>query len=174
MAEQVTTNGNASSLANLSSTPDAGITRYILLKGESPINTEQKRQLASLGVTIFEYLGQDSYLCRYDPEDLQPIRDLSFVEYANIYHTYVKPSGSFTEALQASQRSSSYHIEIALHKGERDVDKILGRLGGLGILRDDASVNEDKVRPRTSDEELRRIAGIDEARSIEPVVEMTL
>ncbi|KAJ8129260.1 hypothetical protein O1611_g4374 [Lasiodiplodia mahajangana] len=47
-------------------------------------------------------------------------------------------------------------------------------LGGLGITRDDVSVNQDRIRLRATDEALRRIAEIDEIGSIEEVTAMTI
>ncbi|KAI1125638.1 hypothetical protein F5Y10DRAFT_294503 [Nemania abortiva] len=169
MAEQVIINGNVISQEDLRTTSDAKFTKYLLLKGKGPINTERKRELAVLGVAILEYLGQDSYLCRYDPDDLEPIRGLPFVEYASIYSRRMKTSARLQEALQASQQPSNFHIEIALHEGDHNADNVLDRLSGLGILRDDVSVNHDKLQLKVPDDVLREIAKIDDVRSIDHV-----
>ena len=64
--------------------PDAGDSNFILVQGHHDLVPEEKRQLASMGVEIQEYVAEYTYLCRYEPENLEPIRALPFVRTANV------------------------------------------------------------------------------------------
>src|SRR5207253_2639441 len=43
------------------------------------VDPAQRKQLADLGVEILEYVPDDTYVCRYLPQDLGAIRALPFV-----------------------------------------------------------------------------------------------
>lgn len=65
--------------------PDASQSNYVLIQTTGPLADDQKAQLADLGVEIQEYVPESTYLCRYVPSDLTPIRELPFVAWANVY-----------------------------------------------------------------------------------------
>jgi len=65
--------------------PDASRSNYILVQTAAPLTEEQKARLAGLGVEIQEYVPDDTYLARYVPTDLGPIRALPFVTWAGVY-----------------------------------------------------------------------------------------
>ncbi|KAH7345793.1 peptidase S8 and S53 [Pyrenochaeta sp. MPI-SDFR-AT-0127] len=70
---------------------NAKFTNYILLQttGE-PLRRGQKLELEKKGVKIHEYVSEDTYLCGYKPQDLETLRDLPYIKYANIYlHEFV-------------------------------------------------------------------------------------
>ncbi|HEY6039526.1 MAG TPA: hypothetical protein VIV58_34840 [Kofleriaceae bacterium] len=62
---------------------DAKDTRYLLLQVKSELAAEQKAQLERLGVEIIEYVPDDTYLCRFDVGELNQVRALEFVTWAN-------------------------------------------------------------------------------------------
>src|SRR5215471_10589417 len=70
--------------ANLVSA-DSASSNFILVQTKNPPTTPQKEQLAKLGATILEYVPENTYICRYLPSDLNPIRSLPFVSWANVY-----------------------------------------------------------------------------------------
>lgn len=63
---------------------DAKDSNFIYVQGYHDLAIEEKGQLAALGVEIQEYISEYTYLCRYTPEDLRQIQDLSFVRAANM------------------------------------------------------------------------------------------
>lgn len=65
-------------------TPDAKSSNFILLQGHAPLSVEEKDIVKVLGVQIQEYVAENTYLCRYVPEDLEELRQLSFVNTANV------------------------------------------------------------------------------------------
>ena len=64
--------------------PDAKESNFILIQGHHDLVPEEKLQLASMGVEIHEYVAEYTYLCRYEPKDLEQIRTLPFVRTANM------------------------------------------------------------------------------------------
>ncbi|AFZ01039.1 S8 family serine peptidase [Calothrix sp. PCC 6303] len=72
---------NASNLIS----PDSSNSNYILVQTVQPLNSEQKSQLAALGAEILEFVPENTYVCRYNPENLDAVRNLAFVDWANVY-----------------------------------------------------------------------------------------
>lgn len=181
MSRPIIINGNTFSSASAPPSEHARFTDYLYIKGRGAINAEQKRQLASIGVTIFEYLGQNTYLCRYEPTDLQPIRDLSFIEQANVYPRRLKTSAFLEEAIQASERDSNssasldYKISVILHKDKDATDEFVESLIHENSLdRETLSVHHDRIILTASAEAISNIGQLDAVKAIEEVVEKTI
>lgn len=88
----ITINGNTLDLADrevqslgLTAT-DAADSNYIIVQTKrGRLETNQMAELAAKGVVIHEYVSDSTYLCGYSPRDLNTIRSLPFIDYANIY-----------------------------------------------------------------------------------------
>ena len=87
----LTINGN---LVSGDATPSATAKnlKYLYVRGKEPLKASHKRQLLEKKVEIFEYLGSNTYLCRYPPDDPKPVQDLTFVAQANVYDHRLKIS----------------------------------------------------------------------------------
>lgn len=82
----ITINGNTldpEDTANVSE--DANGFNFIYVQGHNDLKVEEKQELADMNVEIQEYVAEYTYLCRYEPRDLEKIRQLSFVRAANMY-----------------------------------------------------------------------------------------
>ena len=65
---------------------DASKSNYIIIQAyNASISTEDRSALEAKKVHIQEYVGNNTYLCGYEPSDLKEIRALPFVRYANVY-----------------------------------------------------------------------------------------
>lgn len=64
---------------------DSSSSNYILIQTNQPLNREQKAELTNLGVEILEYVPDNTYVCHYTPANLEDIRRLDFINWANIY-----------------------------------------------------------------------------------------
>ena len=64
---------------------DTSESNYVLIQTNGPLDDEQKAVLTKAGATILEYIADDTYLCRYPPANLRPIRALPFVVWAGVY-----------------------------------------------------------------------------------------
>ncbi|MFF5933700.1 hypothetical protein [Streptomyces sp. NPDC012508] len=69
---------------------DASASNYLLVQTTHPPTADEKEQLSALGVVIQEYVPDDTYLCGYRPSDLDAVRALPFVAWADVYLTGFK------------------------------------------------------------------------------------
>ncbi len=135
-------------------------------------------------------MGANTYICYYDPSDLSSIRDLDFVEYANVYHPDLvihdvlkakcdlqSPSGqqSYSDELPAPEPPSDasptlYNVHVGLHANlEREADQLKEALvSALHLDPDTIKTEADHLTitgiPATT---LRRVAHYDEVQSID-------
>ncbi|KAF8848395.1 subtilisin-like protein [Acephala macrosclerotiorum] len=65
---------------------DASQSNYILLQFRAPISNDQYQVLDPLQVQVLQYFHPNTYVCRYEPTDLDIIRALPFVLSASIFH----------------------------------------------------------------------------------------
>lgn len=54
-------------------------TDFILVQSKSTLSPDQKDDLVKAGAEILEFLGNNTYLCRYEPADLRPLRAKSYI-----------------------------------------------------------------------------------------------
>jgi hypothetical protein len=67
---------------------DVQDTRYLLIQVKSELGDEQKAQLEQLGVELIQFVPDATYLCRFDVGELNRVRSLEFVSWAN---PFMKP-----------------------------------------------------------------------------------
>lgn len=63
---------------------DAKKTNFIYIQGHKDFTAEEKSQLAKLEVEIQEYVAEFTYLCRFEPQNIQKLQALPFVRAANV------------------------------------------------------------------------------------------
>lgn len=73
---------------------DAAGSNYILIQTKAPLTPEQRQELTGKSVRIQEYVSENTYLCSYKRSDLNSIRELLYVLWANIYYKGFKISPS--------------------------------------------------------------------------------
>ena len=81
----ITVNGNTidpEAAQNVST--NARDSNFILIQGQHVLSIEEKQILEEQGVLIQEYVAECTYLCRYEPDDLQTLQSLPFVRTANV------------------------------------------------------------------------------------------
>lgn len=64
---------------------DAERTKYITIRALAALSQDYGVELRDLGVTIQEQVDLDTYLCYYEPADLKPIRDKSYIQQVDVY-----------------------------------------------------------------------------------------
>jgi hypothetical protein len=163
--------------------PDASQSNYVLIQTTGPLADDQKAQLADLGVEIQEYVPESTYLCRYVPSDLTPIRELPFVAWANVYLEGFKiapalrpaPPDATASVLAASvPRSPSRkprEVDVVLHPDvdarSAEVDQQLA--AAAGVDPDELRVGRRKVRLTVQEGNLAKLAAVDQVHHIEEV-----
>lgn len=163
----------------------ASASNYILVQTREPLTAAQRRELEQTGAVILEYVPENTYLSRYEPTSLDTIRNLSFVEWANVYLdgfkvapslAFATPEGSRTLNLLEIARQPAVAlnttpktVDIVFHKGV-DPEVARARVAAAARLNaDDITPARDKVRLTLQAQYIPDAAAIDEVRHIEEV-----
>ncbi len=157
---------------------EAAQSNYILVQTTGPLTTEQSGQLADLGVEILEYAPESTYICKFAPPDLSPIRALPFVSWVGVYLRDFKVAASLltgdgpgVASRGAGQPADgSVTVDVVLQKnamGAEAVDKVAT---AAGVDASQAQTGASKVRVNIDRSRLPAIAAIDEVRHIEEYV----
>jgi serine protease AprX len=96
-------------------TPEAASSSYILVQCSDFPSNEELQQLEDMKIRILEKLENHTYLCCYEPADLDIIRALPFVTYANVYHPDLVVHKSLTDGPARLNRRVLH--QVAAHGG---------------------------------------------------------
>ncbi|MFI6148564.1 S8 family serine peptidase [Streptomyces sp. NPDC051109] len=166
---------------------DASASNYLLVQTTHPPTAEEKDELAALGVVIHEYVPDDTYLCGFRPRDLDAVRALPFVTWADVYFKGFKIAQSLRSsrlrpgvAVLADPAEAGgprpRTIDVVLHE-DVDVgsDGLRDRIAAAaGVSPGDVQPDHDKVRVTVREEDLAALAALDEVKEIEEVPERVL
>lgn len=164
--------------------PDASKSDFILIQTSAPLNKAQRDELAGKGVEIQEYVPDSTYLCHYPPADLDTLRALPYVEWANVYLQGFKTAPSLagegprkasveltTLAMRIPARADNQlkKVDIVLHANV-DFKKIRDRLAeAAGLDPAELKLAGNKVRIKVKAQKIAALARIDQVRHIEEV-----
>jgi hypothetical protein len=169
---------------------DASQSNYILIQTREPLTRDQKATLAELSVKILEYVPENTYVCYYPESDLEAIRQLPFVVWANVYMRGFKvapglrpeePEHGVGAAMLMGaplQDRSFQHpqlVDIVLHQST-DLKSVEQQIAETAHVDPDSLKVEggNKVRLNVYPKYLDALAQIDAVRHIEPVAERKL
>ena len=155
---------------------DASGTKHILIQTEGPLSPDQKADLKSSGVVIENYISENTYLCEYDPDDLEILRSKEFVNYVNVYlsqlkiHPRLKAPTPATASAEGPT-TSKQKVDLLFHEG---VDASSASIKVKVAEKAHADPSEiyasgQKVRLEVDTQYLEDIATIDEVFSVEDV-----
>ena len=161
--------------------PDATATKYIIVQTDGILSPAQKEELKQAGVVIQNYISEYTYLCEYDPSDLETLRSRPFVNYANVYLPELKinaklkisrPTITSTELSGPPEQD----IDITFHKGvDASTASIKAAVAAkANVQENDMIVSARKIRLKTRFVNLSEIASVDEVKAIEEVVQPIL
>ncbi|KAF5254890.1 hypothetical protein FANTH_386 [Fusarium anthophilum] len=179
-----TINGNAFSVSSLPDGPEQSggdemrlnhlpeNTNYIVLETQDPLQRPEKRTLKDLHVELHEYLGGNTWLCRYEPTDIKSLRDLAFVKDAKP----LQPELKLQPALK-DDAAESRTVDIVLqNRADDSAEDISQRIqDSLGISPDDITIRDGAsvIRLTGNNDKLQEIAKIDSVGSIQEVHKLT-
>jgi subtilisin family serine protease len=184
---------NGKSVAVEDQKPDASKSGYILLRttGE-PLNRAKKLELATLGVKIQEFVGQNGqqlYLCGFENESLERVRKLSYIDYANVYsEDFVVPDvlqgapmSMLASAHAGQEAPEQVEVDVLLHHDINMVPpELLEKIAEISQVDPSATtVSEDEASPgmvriKASAAALEQLAELDEVRVVHPMLERVL
>ena len=163
---------------------DASDSNFILIQTKAPLDKSQRTELADKGAQILEYVPESTYLCHYPLPDLEVLRALPYVEWANVYLQGFKiapslqgeaPTRAPRELTSLATRSEPRvsnelkKVDVVFHANV-DFEKVRTRVANAaGIDPGDLKLAGNKVRIRVKAQRLSELARIDEVRHIEEV-----
>ncbi|MFO0847190.1 MAG: S8 family serine peptidase [Gemmataceae bacterium] len=159
-------------------------TNYVLVQAKRPLTTGERKDLEKSGAKILEYVPDNAYVCRYNPDDLGPVRKLQFVAWAGPYLRGFKVAASLAPIAAPAGRMSLMAAAAgpapAMATTPRVVDVVFHRdadpkaaaekvADAAGLDQADVTPAGNKVRLTVQANRLNALAAVDEVRSIEPV-----
>ncbi|KLO79074.1 uncharacterized protein LW93_4397 [Fusarium fujikuroi] len=175
-----TINGNAFSVSSLPDGPEQPggdemrvnhlpeNTNYIVLETQDPLKRPEKRTLQDLHVELHEYLGGNTWLCRYEPTDIKSLRDLAFVKDAKPLQPELKLQPALKDGAAESRT-----VDIVLqNRADDSAEDISQRIqDSLGISPEDITIRDGAsvIRLIGNNDKLQEIAKIDSVGSIQEV-----
>ncbi|MBD0344646.1 MAG: S8 family serine peptidase [Coleofasciculus sp. Co-bin14] len=163
---------------------DSSNSNYILIQATEPLDRTQKSELAGLGVQILEFVPENTYICRYEPSNLDAVQNLPFVEWANVYLEGFKipPQLRTTPvtrdvnllALRNAEPpilQEQKPVEVVFHSNVSMDDNLRDRVATAARLNaEDLEFSSNSVRLTVQPRYLEDLAQIDEVRHIEEFV----
>ena len=165
--------------ANLTSA-NSSSSNFILVQAKGPLTEAQREQLSELGATILEYVPESTYICQYPPSDLNGIRALPFVAWANIYLQGFKVAASLrldptladrnilTASPMGTLSKDTVTVDVVLHKRVESAAVREKIAAAAGLTASTLKIGRHKVRLTVQRRRLKDLAAIDEVRHIEP------
>lgn len=167
---------------------DASKSDYILVQTSAFLSPEQKLEFERLNIVIHEYVSENTYLCGYKETDLNVIRSLPYVTWANVYlqHFVVSPAlrptrtaavSEIVPSVKTAPLSRTPHlVDIVLHEGvdpdSADVKSAIARTAHVDG--EELQIHGDKIRLMVEEQDLDDLAAIDAVRLIQKVYPLKL
>ncbi|KAF2149662.1 subtilisin [Myriangium duriaei CBS 260.36] len=161
--DDVTSGPNWSSFASLG-------TDYIIIECKDTLSQSQKAQLEHEGAVIQEYVGNNSYLAFYQPNDLTNIKSLEFVAAVALYPAKAKLVGHLADKTLV-YGSDPKDLVVTLHeRGDDEVDQKLARTAVAqvtGLSEDSIKITNNTLHLSLSPDQLKALSSVDAIKSIE-------
>ncbi|PNE40263.1 KP-43 peptidase [Streptomyces noursei] len=166
---------------------DASASNYLLVQTTHVPSAAEKEQLADLGVVIHEYVPDSTYLCGYRPSDLEAVRTLPFVAWADIYlqgfklapslrSGRLRPGIAELAAPVEAAEARTHTIDVVLHQdvdpSTAGVQERIAQAAGVGA--GGVQPGRRKVRMTVPEENLTALISLDEIQQVEEVPDMVL
>lgn len=167
---------------------DASKSNYVLVGFKSDPTTEQNAELERLGLIQHGYVANNTYLFGFKPDDLNAIRRLDYVEWANVYLKQLKINpalhNSSSESRGGQQRLLVPGLAAAIPRSQnaQAVDVMLHQdvsADSVGLQESicaaarvnlgDLTASRNKIRLSVELRYLDALAHIDNVRAILPV-----
>jgi serine protease AprX len=157
---------------------DAAHSDYLLIQCTKRLWPDEKKELKRLGVTVLRFVAGNTYFCHFLSTDLEPVRTISFVLYANVYHPdlVIAPQlrvmvGEEEEEEEEMKEKKRYSVYIIPHADRRnDLGALKERmLEHTGTDPSKITMFRDYMLAQLTMSEIESIAGFDEVQSIAPV-----
>ena len=158
---------------------------YIVVQTRQPLDKAAREALAKAGAEIIEAVPGDAYVCHFPKTDLERVRKLKFVEWAEVYPQAVKiaPSqrdlpaqrGGVDIATAAMRPPGALDdarktVDVVLHRNANPKKAARAIAAAAHLSPDQVRVLPGKVRLLAKMRRLPDLAALDEVRHIEEVL----
>lgn len=146
-------------------------TNYFLLETRSPLQRTEKRKLQELLVDLQQYLGSNTWLCRYEPANITPLLNEPFVAHVRPYPPQLKIQSSLK--LGSDDAVGARTVDIVMHEPgndpARELSERIQELAGIDPGSIDIRREESVIRLTIGKDKLEDIANLENVGSIEEV-----
>jgi serine protease AprX len=92
---------------------DASSSNYIIVHCQHQLTHSDSEKLAASHVTVLNFIGNNTYICKYEPKDLERIRSFDFVLSANVYHQDLVVNASLKGKSISPEQSQSQSADVS-------------------------------------------------------------
>ncbi|KAL5083205.1 hypothetical protein Trisim1_001869 [Trichoderma cf. simile WF8] len=157
---------------------DASETNYILIQTRKDISDAEKDILRGMNLEFYDCICENTYLCRYEPDDLEIIRQKGFIAYVDVYRQEFKICANLKMEMKTINSDKIIQIVLIFHDASRlDVENMRAEI----VKKTKVDHKEDTIQffrhkahltvPRAS---LDALATVDEVRKIEKLGKVVL
>jgi hypothetical protein len=157
----------------------AAQTPYILIQFHGPLTEEQRGELASLGVRLFDFLPENAFLARVEPSERGRLHALSFVRWLGSYHPGYKIGPNVGRAFFTDPDRIAFGkmvLDVHLFR-DADMAQTLARMQAMGAEVFGSSVYGDSRKIRLAVNgmaDVRALAGLDGIYFMDELGEVTM
>ncbi|KAJ5674629.1 serine protease ABC transporter B family tagB [Penicillium maclennaniae] len=167
-----------SSLSTFDVKPSINDSNYILIKLTGALDREKKRRLSELHIQVQQFLGDNTFKCRYEPTDIDRIREQTFIENVEVLSPLLKLPPSLKTQSHFEHHDEPKSVDLVLHQAaDQSAEDLMQEISHItGIAPENMSVRADNsvIRAQISPKDLLQIAKIDSVGAIEEVHSLTL
>jgi serine protease AprX len=153
--------------------PNARHSNYLLVQFNAPLDHNRYSEIHRLKLYTLEYLAGNTFLCYYEPEDLDVLRNLPFVVYANVYHPEYVVQSDLKSKIDKDLQSTSadtlptHHVSITLHSLAL-IDQAKTHIADiLHVAESTLGFNGTSLTIHLNSQQISTVAALDEVLSVE-------
>ncbi|KAL6824637.1 ankyrin repeat-containing domain protein [Trichoderma sp. SZMC 28015] len=157
---------------------NASETNYILIQTRKDISDAEKDILEGMNLEFYDCICENTFLCRYEPDDLEIIRQKGFIAYVDVYRQELKICANLKMEMKTINSDEIIQIVLIFHDASRlDVENMRAEI----VKKAKIDHKEDTIQffrhkahltvPRVC---LDALATIDEVRKIEKLGKVVL
>ena len=155
---------------------DARNTDHIILTTRDVLDNDQRAELHKNRVEFLEDLGDHNILCRYEPSNLEPLRELKFVKQVDVYRNLYKIPAILMALVEEYKgkpefETEAFPIDVMVHQEVKDMEALVDHISKVTqVEQNQMQITHGKIRLDVTLNELEAIAADDRVRILEEVV----
>lgn len=159
---------------------NAAQSNYITLQTSTTLSENEKQELRQTDVEILEYVSDNTYLCRYEPAELDHIKIKPYIRHVAEYDNRFKTDSFLKDTLHASKDRdglpASVTTDVELHQcADRNLQQTKADLAEkIGVPESEIAIKGDKLSIAVEPQQLPLVESLDSVKSIYEAVPTSL